>query len=165
LYNPYSLIAYELFELSNGKDLENPISENCLHLHHKEFIFQELPLKKGEKLFICIYYSENGKDEPLYLPYVGYFEYDITYIQFRKYMINYYSNINFIKDKFGDLKTNDEININFYCINLKTINDNLSINEKIFLDTKQNYNLYIKDLLRSYQMKNFLILISNKIKY
>ncbi len=163
LYNSKSLIAYDLFELQNGQNLEKPIEGNCLKLSYKEFIFQEFSyMKKGEKIFICIYQSENGNDIPLYLPYVGFFDLNMTYIQFRRDMISYYSNINFIKQKFGDLKINNDININFYTINLKSDNGIIMINQKQFLDIKQNKNLYLRDLKSNYQIKNILILISNK---
>ena len=163
LYNPNSLIAYELIQLSNGQNLEKPIEENCLNLPFKEFIFQEFPyMKKGEKIFICIYHSENGNDKPLYLPYVGFFDLNMTYAQFRRNMINYYSNINYIKQKFGDLNTNNDINIDFYTILIKNNKGVLFFDQKKFLDTKQNKNLYLRDLTKNYSTKNILILISNK---
>ena len=119
-------------------------------------------MKKGEKIFICIYHSENGNDKPLYLPYVGFFDLNMTYAQFRRNMINYYSNINYIKQKFGDLNTNNDINIDFYTILIKNNKGVLFFDQKKFLDTKQNKNLYLRDLTKNYSTKNILILISNK---
>ena len=56
LFDPNSLIGYELIYISNGQNLNKSIEEACLKLVNKEFILQKFyDLKKGEKIFVCIY--------------------------------------------------------------------------------------------------------------
>ena len=167
LFDPNSLIGYELIDISNGQNLNKEIEEACLKLVNKEFILQKFyDLKKGEKIFVCIYYNDNGIEKPLYFPFISLFDFNMLYLEFRKYMIDYYSRVNYIKEKFGDIKKNNNININFYIIDVKQDHflKKLFFQKKGLLDSKQNQNSSLGILLKDTKIKNILMLFSNKQK-